>query len=66
MVGQIAIDRRADYDEVAAEYEILLLAIERAATCETCAVAMVLDGMCPRCGLAYHDGEATPLAKTRP
>jgi hypothetical protein len=66
MVGHIAIDARAVYEEVAAEYGVLLMAIERAATCEPCAVAMLFDGTCPRCGLAYQDGEATPLEKTRP
>jgi hypothetical protein len=66
MVGHVAIDRRADYEAVAAEYEILLEAIDRASTCEACAVAMVFDGTCPRCGLTYRDGEATPVTTTAP
>jgi hypothetical protein len=63
MVGHVAIDVREDYDKVAVEYEVLIEANRKAATCETCAVAMVLDGICPHCGLVYEDGRPQPLEK---
>jgi len=69
MVGRVAIRGRRDYDRVARMLERLELANGEARRCETCAVALALDGYCPFCKRTYQDGkwlESPPAAATPP
>lgn len=58
MVGNIRFDRRAQYDAAVFRIETVVSAIERAESCELCAAAMVVNGRCPTCRIAYRGGVA--------
>jgi hypothetical protein len=52
---------RGEREAVQEELATLALALDKVATCELCAAAMVLDGTCPKCLIAYEHGRARPL-----
>ena len=56
MVGNVAITDRDLFERTAREYRILLMAMERAKTCEWCAAAMVVHHTCPNCRISYEGG----------
>lgn len=55
MVGNVAFKERADYDKAVEARKILVAASK--SKCEACAVAMVADGECTECKVAYKDGK---------
>lgn len=57
MVGHFAFADRADYEAAGKAQKVLIRAIELAAKCETCAVAMAVDRSCYRCEISYEDGK---------
>ncbi len=59
MVGNVAYKDKADYKKAVNAREIVLAAAK--SKCETCAVAMVTDGTCAACKVAYKDGKKTKL-----
>lgn len=56
-VGDVVIVDRAEFEEIERALRILHAANETVARCETCAVAMILNGTCTRCKITYRDGE---------
>lgn len=56
MVGNVALKRREDFEPAARAYDVLRAAVSTLKRCETCAVAMILDGRCPTCRISYRDG----------
>ena len=61
IAGYFAVDDRKEFDELARAYALLLAAVEKSSTCETCAGAMITDGYCRMHNLQYKDGApATP------
>ncbi len=58
MLGAVAIDDRSAWEQAQRAYRVLLLAIEKAESCELCASAMVGDGRCPVHRTSYEDGKA--------
>jgi hypothetical protein len=63
MVGNVAFKVRDDFEPAAKAYGVLCEAVRTLKRCESCAVAMVLDGHCPFCKLTYRNGakvEAAP------
>lgn len=57
MVGNVAIKDKADFAHALKAYRRLLKAVELSARCETCAVALMSDGECTKCGKRYRDGK---------
>lgn len=57
MVGRIEFKNRGDYEGAARARKVLVRAIRKAASCETCAIAMAVDRKCYRCMVSYEDGE---------
>ncbi len=66
MIGHVAVKDREVYERLAVDYEILIRANERSATCESCAAAMVLDGTCGRCNVSYRGGKPAPSQPVKP
>lgn len=58
-VGPFVIAVREEFEEIERALVILHAATETATRCETCAVAMLLDGTCSACGVSYQDGRKT-------
>jgi hypothetical protein len=54
MVGNVALTDRPTFDRTAAEYCVLLAAIDKTTTCEVCAGAMVVHRTCRRCRISYE------------
>lgn len=61
MVGNVAFKDKKAYDEAVEARRILTAAAE--SKCEKCAVAMVTDGECQECKVAYKDGKKTKIEK---
>ncbi len=57
MVGRFAFTDRADFEAASKAQRVLIRAIELAAKCEICAIAMAVDRSCYRCNISYEDGE---------
>jgi hypothetical protein len=56
IAGYFSVDDRKEFDELARAYSLLLAAVEKSSTCETCAGAMITDGYCRTHNLQYKDG----------
>jgi rubrerythrin len=63
MVGHVEIRDPASFKELLRAYDTLLSARETVARCELCASAMVVDGRCPVCKIAYKDGQPIEAPK---
>jgi hypothetical protein len=57
MIGHVAITHRADFDDGRRGYELMMLGIETLPRCEGCAIAIVMDRMCPFCRIDYREGK---------
>jgi hypothetical protein len=57
IVGPVAMQDREHFDQAAEAYEIVRAALRMMERCQTCAVAMVLDGYCPDCKIQYQKGK---------
>jgi hypothetical protein len=62
LVGGVVIQDRAAYERVVKDIEVLRAAVEMAARCEACAVAMVTDKQCPYHRISYRDGRPVKTA----
>ena len=58
MVENVAIDDWEAWQRLEKAIALVELANARSTVCETCAVAMVTDGLCPYCRITYKDGKA--------
>ncbi len=56
MVGNVAFKSKADFEAASRAYDVLIEAVRTLKRCLDCAVAMVLDGRCPTCKVAYREG----------
>jgi hypothetical protein len=63
MVGHVEIRDTASFEKLLRAYDTLLSARETVARCELCASAMVVDGRCPVCKIAYKDGQPIEAPK---
>ncbi len=54
---------QGDPEAVAEELRVLELALEACERCELCGAAMVVDGTCPECLIAYRGGRGEPLRR---
>lgn len=52
---------RDEPERAAPELAVLDLALDELARCELCASAMVIDGTCPKCLIAWSGGTGRPL-----
>jgi hypothetical protein len=57
MVGGQFFKNKDMFNAASKAHEILVRAVKTAEQCEDCAVAMVLDGKCDKCKVAYKNGE---------
>ena len=62
-VGNVAIDTKEDYEQVAEAIQIVQAADEAAERCKYCATAIISDTRCPFCRITYKDGEPVPPKK---
>jgi hypothetical protein len=60
MVGNVAFKLKTEFEQAAKAYDVLREAVATVQRCLTCAVAMVIDGRCPACKVAFRDGRRTP------
>lgn len=58
--------KKDDFEAAMRQVAILKAAIDKAATCEPCAAAMVSDGRCHVCAIAYKAGQAVNAAADAP
>ena len=61
MIGNVALTNRHDFESAITPFRTLQSAIEKTASCEMCACAMVADSRCPYCKITYHNGEPVPV-----
>lgn len=61
MLGNVAIADRAGFQAALPEFRRLLLGLAHLPKCESCAVAIATNGMCPDCRISYQDGIGTQL-----
>jgi len=61
MIGNVALTNRHDFESATTYFRVLQSAIEKAASCEMCACAMVVDSRCPYCKITYRNGEPVPV-----
>jgi len=57
MVGNVMIKDVKDYEHASKAFQRLLSAIPMLRQCESCAVAFMCDGFCPKCNIDYKDGK---------
>ena len=57
MVSHRMFKSRDKYDQAKEALALITNAVKTLAKCENCAVAMVKDGSCPTCKVAYKDGK---------
>ena len=62
-VGNVAIDTKEDYEQVAKAIQIVQAADESAERCKYCATSIISDSRCPFCRITYKDGEPVPPKK---
>lgn len=60
IVGYTALDDRQEFEELSKAYQILQAAIQKSASCERCAGAMMADGYCAIHRIKYKDGSPVP------
>jgi len=63
MLGNVVIADRRDFEAALPEFRRLLLGLAHLNKCESCAVAIATNGMCPDCRIVYQDGVGTPLPR---
>jgi len=63
IAGYFAVDDRREFEELAKEYDLLLAAIEKSASCEICAGAMITNGYCRIHRLTWRDGSPVDAAR---
>jgi len=64
LVGNVAISDPREHAIVVGKMRVLRRAMSLVEECEICAAAMVVDGTCSRCRIAYLDGEPRPPRST--
>ncbi len=64
MVGNVAVKDRKGYEEADQAFRRLRLAVSHLKECETCAVAMFMNSLCPKCRITYEDGK--PVTASSP
>lgn len=60
LVGCHGYKDRKEFEAAARMRELLILAIDEAGRCMTCALAIINDGPCLNCKLSYKDGKKSP------
>ena len=63
MVGNVALQDEKKFRQAKQEYQLLLKAVRKSATCESCAVAMFTGARCPICKISYKRGGKTKTGK---
>ena len=57
MLGNVVVKEEKGYEEASQALRRLRIALLHLGECESCAVAMFTNGMCPHCRLSYKDGK---------
>ncbi|TWT42256.1 hypothetical protein RAS1_33860 [Phycisphaerae bacterium RAS1] len=61
MVGNVELRDRAVFDRTARAFELLLTGLKLSERCPTCAAALALNSSCPKCRVAYRDGQRVEI-----
>jgi hypothetical protein len=57
IVGRVAFQDKEAYNKAVAAREIIQKAAKLAEKCESCALALVTNGVCEKCNISYKDGK---------
>lgn len=60
-VANRTFDRPEDFRDAKHWLDVLRAAVDKSQECEICAAAMIANGLCYRCRVAYRDGQVRPL-----